>query len=132
MAAARCSCSVRPYRWPDGAIHESEKQEIRAVIPNILKRYEELQTGRTAGWTSALELAAITRAILQNTGEIFPCSVILNGEYGHRDLSVSVPVALGKTGVREILSGSLLQMSRRIEAHRRPAEERSRIVDESL
>ena len=86
---------------------ESEKQDIRAVIPNILKRYEELQTGRTAGWTSAVGLAAITRAILHNTGDIIPCSVILDGEYGQRGLSMSVPVALGRKGVQEILEWDL-------------------------
>jgi malate dehydrogenase len=86
---------------------ESEKQSIRAVIPGILKRYEELQTGRTAGWTSAVGLAAITSAILQNTGDIFPCSVILDGEYGQRELSMSVPVALSREGVREIIECDL-------------------------
>ncbi len=61
---------------------ESEKQAIRAEIPTILRRYEELQSGRTAGWTSALGLAALTRAVLEDTGELFPCSVVLDGEYG--------------------------------------------------
>ncbi len=64
---------------------EAEKQAIRAEIPTILKRYEELQSGRTAGWTSALGLAALTRAVLQDTGELFPCSVVLDGEYGQPD-----------------------------------------------
>ncbi len=81
---------------------EDEKADIRAEIPNILKRLEELQAGRTAGWTSAIGLAAITRAVLQDTGEVMPCSVVLDGEYGRRDLSMSVPVRLGKEGVREI------------------------------
>jgi malate dehydrogenase len=81
---------------------ESEKQSIRAKIPDILKRYEALQSGRTAGWTCAVGTVAILRAILQNTGEVFPCSVVLDGEYGQRDLSVSVPVKLGRDGVQEI------------------------------
>ncbi len=86
---------------------EAEKEGIRAQIPNILKRFEELQAGRTAGWTCAIGLAALTRAVLQNTGEIFPCSVVLDGEYGQRDLSVSVPVVLGQGGVQEILEWEL-------------------------
>jgi malate dehydrogenase len=81
---------------------EDEKAAIRAEIPNILKRLEELQAGRTAGWTSAIGLAAVTRAVLQDTGEIIPCSVVLDGEYGRHDLSISVPVKLGREGVREI------------------------------
>jgi malate/lactate dehydrogenase len=112
---------------------EKEKQEVRAVIPSILKRYEELQTGRTAGWTSAIGMAAITRAILQDTGEIFPCSVILNGEYGQRDVSMSVPVALGKSGVQEILEWELTADEQ--EGFKRAAtllKNAARIVDGSL
>jgi malate dehydrogenase len=78
---------------------EDEKAAIRSEIPNILKRLEELQAGRTAGWTSAIGLAAVTRAVLQDTGEVMPCSVVLDGEYGQRDLSISVPVKLGRAGV---------------------------------
>ena len=81
---------------------EEEKASIRAEIPGILKRLEELQAGRTAGWTSAMGLTALARAVLQNTGEVMPCSVVLDGEYGRKDLSISVPVRLGREGVREI------------------------------
>jgi malate dehydrogenase len=84
------------------AFTEDEKQAIRAEIPTILRRYEELQSGRTAGWTSALGLAAITRAVLQDTGEVFPCSVVLDGEYGRKGLSMGVPARLGRGGVIEI------------------------------
>jgi malate dehydrogenase len=86
---------------------EQEKEDIRAEVPNILRRYEELQSGRTAGWTCAVGVAAVTRAILQDTGEVFPCSVVLDGEYGQRGLSMSVPVVLGKKGVQEILEWEL-------------------------
>jgi malate dehydrogenase len=81
---------------------EDEKAAIRAEIPTILKRYEELQSGRTAGWTSALGLAALTKAVLRDTGELFPCSVVLDGEWGQKGLSMSVPARLGRAGVREI------------------------------
>ncbi len=112
---------------------EEEKQAIRAEIPNILKRYEELQSGRTAGWTSAIGLAAIARAVLQDTGEVFPCSVVLEGEYGHRGMSMSVPVRLGREGVREILEWELApdeQAGLKITAE--SLEGAARIVDENL
>jgi malate/lactate dehydrogenase len=81
---------------------EQEREDIRAEVPNILKRFEELQAGRTAGWTSAVGLTAIVRAVLQDTGEVLPCSVVLDGEYGRRGLSMSIPVSLGRRGVAEI------------------------------
>jgi malate/lactate dehydrogenase len=81
---------------------EQEKADIRAEVPNILRRYEELQSGRTAGWTCAVGLAGMMRAIVKDTGGIFPCSCVLEGEYGQAGLSMSVPVSLGREGVREI------------------------------
>jgi malate dehydrogenase len=84
------------------AFTQDEKRDILLEIPNILRRYEELQTGRTAGWTCAVGMAAMVRAIRDDAGEVFPCSVVLDGEYGQRGLSMAVPVVLGREGVGEI------------------------------
>ena len=112
---------------------DDEKQNIRTEIPNILKRYEELKTGRTAGWTTAIGMASMARAILGNTGGIFPCSVMVDGEYGQKDLSLSVPVSLGKDGVQTILEWNLAPdeqdgLRRCVSVLKNAA----RIVDESL
>jgi malate dehydrogenase len=112
---------------------EEEKAAIRAEIPGILKRLEELQAGRTAGWTSAIGLTAITRAVLQDTGEVFPCSVVLDGEYGRHDLSMSVPVRLGKEGVREIQEWELAPDERqRLERSADALAKAAEIVGENL
>jgi malate dehydrogenase len=89
------------------SVSEEIKADIRAEIPNILKRLEELQSGRTAGWTCAIGLEKIVRAVVENTGEVIPCSVMLDGEYGVSGISMSVPVKLGKDGVSEILEYKL-------------------------
>lgn len=78
---------------------DEEKQAIRSEIPGILKRLEELQAGRTAGWSCAVGLIAIIRAVVEDTGEVMPCSVVLDGEYGRKALSISVPVRLGRQGI---------------------------------
>ena len=83
------------------------KQRIRSAVPNILKRYEELKSGRTAGWTCAIGLARIIGAIIADDGAVLPCSVILDGEYNQNGLSMSVPVTLGKTGVKKIVEYDL-------------------------
>ena len=38
---------------------EAERQSILAEIPTILRRYEELQSGRTAGWTCAVGIVSL-------------------------------------------------------------------------
>jgi len=88
-------------------VDERTRQRIRFEVPNILKRYEELQAGRTAGWTCAVGLARIVRAMTEDTREVLPCSAILNGEYGQFGLSMSVPVILDRHGVKEILEYDL-------------------------
>jgi malate dehydrogenase len=89
------------------SVSEEIKAGIRSEIPNILKTYEELKSGRTAGWTCAVGLERIVRAVAENTGEVIPCSVMLDGEYGVKGISMSVPVKLGKDGVTEILEYDL-------------------------
>jgi malate dehydrogenase len=42
------------------------------------------------------------RAMVKDTGGIYPCSCVLEGEYGLEGLSMSVPVSFGREGVREI------------------------------
>ena len=112
---------------------EAEKQAVRAEIPTILKRYEELQAGRTAGWTSALGLAAMTRAVLQDTGEVFPCSVVLDGEYGQTGLSMGVPARIGRAGVVEIQEWELAPDEQEGFARTAAAmAAAARIVDENL
>ena len=88
-------------------VDEEIKKSIRSEVPYILKRYEELQAGRTAGWTCAIGLEIITRAVVENTGTVIPCSVVLDGEYGLTELSMSVPVKLGQNGVQKILEYEL-------------------------
>lgn len=84
-----------------------EKNAIRSEVPNILKRYEELRAGRTSGWTCAVGMAALVRAIHEDTGEVFPCSMVLDGEYGQRGLSMCVPLQLGRHGARKVLEWEL-------------------------
>ena len=112
---------------------EDEKAAIRTEVPHILRRFEELQAGRTAGWSCAIGLAALTRAVAGDTGEIFPCSVVLEGEYGRRGLSLCVPVKVGRGGVQGIQEWELAPDER--EGFERSADamaSAARIVDENL
>jgi malate dehydrogenase len=86
---------------------DAEKQAIRDEHPRFFERFEGLKAGRTSGWTCAVGLAALTRAIVNDTGDILAGSAVLAGEYGQRGLSMGVPIRLGKTGIQEILEWDL-------------------------
>jgi malate dehydrogenase len=83
-------------------IHMERKtrEEIYTEIPNILNKMETLGAGRTTGWTSSVGVSAIVKAVLEDSGEVIPCSAVLDGEYGRRNLSASMPVSLGRGGVK--------------------------------
>lgn len=83
-------------------IDEKFKKEIRAKPPITLHEYETLVPKRTSGWTSAVGTAAIINAIKNNTREVLPCSVVLDGEYGVRGLSMTVPAVIGQNGVESV------------------------------
>ena len=86
------------------AVTDELKQKVLGQVPGILHTLEtfKAKTGRTAGWTCAAGLAMICRAIKQDTREVLPCSAVLDGEYGYRDASITVPAVIGKDGVHQI------------------------------
>lgn len=84
-------------------VGQETRNEIKAETPKALSRFESLKANRTAGWTCAVGLLKIVRAIIEDNRTVIPSSVLLDGEYGVKDLSMAVPVILGKSGVEEIL-----------------------------
>ncbi|MFP4217842.1 MAG: malate dehydrogenase [Salinarchaeum sp.] len=58
-------------------------------------------------WGPATGVAHVVEAILEDTGEVLPCSIALEGEYGHSDTAVGVPVKLGANGVEEVIEWDL-------------------------
>jgi len=52
-------------------------------------------------------IAHMVEAILNDSRTVVSCSVRLNGEYGYENVTVGVPVVLGKNGVEEIIPMTL-------------------------
>lgn len=92
-------------------IGEGDKQKIRDQVPAYQKVLEDLRakTGRTAAWTTAVGLVELIRAIVKDSGETIPCSVVLDGEYGYKGLSISVPVVVGRGGVKQVVELKLAE-----------------------
>jgi malate/lactate dehydrogenase len=68
---------------------------------NWYVRHVALDSGRSSTWTSGFALARMVNA-LDGPGELWPASVVLDGEYGIAGVAVSVPVTLGARGVELI------------------------------
>lgn len=65
-------------------------------------RHVALDSGRTSTWTSGLGVAQMVGAIVADAHELWPSSVVLQGEYGIDGVALSVPVRLGREGVEAI------------------------------
>jgi len=57
-------------------------------------------------------IAHMVEAILNDSRTIVSCSVLLDGEYGHSDVTVGVPVILGRNGIEEIVQMTLSTKTR--------------------
>jgi len=56
----------------------------------------------------------MVEAILRDEKRVAVCSVVLDGEYGLRDVSIGVPVRLGKQGVEAVLEWELEEEEKRL------------------
>jgi malate dehydrogenase len=67
-----------------------------AEIVNLLK------TG-SAFYAPASSAVVMAESYLKDKKRVLPCAVYLNGEYGHKNIFVGVPVVIGAGGVEKIL-----------------------------
>lgn len=63
--------------------------------------------GTSAWYAPGAAVSALVQAIACDQKKIFPCSALLDGEYGLSDLCIGVPVVLGKNGIEKIVEINL-------------------------
>jgi malate dehydrogenase len=59
--------------------------------------------GTSAWYAPGAAVSGIVQAIACDQKKIFPCSTLLDGEYGLSDLCIGVPVVLGRNGIEKIV-----------------------------
>jgi len=63
--------------------------------------------GTSAWYAPGAAVSELVKAIALDSQKMFPCSALLEGEYGLSDLSIGVPCVLGKNGIEKIVEVSL-------------------------
>ena len=63
--------------------------------------------GTSAWYAPGAAVSGLVQAIACDLRKIYPCSTLLDGEYGLSDLCIGVPVVLGKNGIEKIVEINL-------------------------
>ena len=63
--------------------------------------------GTSAWYAPGAAVSALVQSIACDQKKMFPCSALLEGEYGLNDLCIGVPVILGKNGIESIVQVDL-------------------------
>ncbi len=63
--------------------------------------------GTSAWYAPGAAVSGLVQAIACDQKKIFPCSTLLEGEYGLNDLCIGVPVVLGRKGIEKIVEINL-------------------------
>ena len=84
--------------------------EINEIVEKTKKGGAEivelLQDG-SAYYAPAKSTALMVEAVLTDTKQIYPCAVMLKGEYGYSDVVSGVPVMIGAMGVEKVIEANL-------------------------
>jgi len=75
--------------------------DLQASAMDVIERKGATQWGPASGVAHTVE------AILRDTGAVLPGSIPLDGEFGHDDTAVGVPVKLGADGVEAVVEWDL-------------------------
>ncbi|MDY6779977.1 MAG: malate dehydrogenase [Halobacteria archaeon] len=82
-----------------------ERDEITEALTqsamNVIEKKGATQFGPGRG------VAHVVESIAKDAGDVIPSSVVLDGEYGHDDVSIGVPAKIGRGGVEEVVEWDL-------------------------
>lgn len=115
------------------SIEDEAKERLKLEVANMLKSYVQLGINRMAGWTSASGISQMVEWIATGSKKVSSCSAVLQGEYGYREISMGVPVILGRQGISSIVELDLSQDEKKdLEHGARALETKARLVKELL
>lgn len=89
-------------------------QEREAIVQEVRNSaYHIINYKGATCYAIGLALVRITGAILRNEHSVLTVSTLLDGEYGLRDVCLSVPCVVSRTGIERIIEGRLADVERR-------------------
>ena len=131
-ALALIFSSIKVNKQPI-TISDETKRRLKLEVPDMIKSYIDLGINRTAGWTSAAGISKMVQSITTDSKQVIPCSAVVDGEYGYREISIGVPVTLGRQGIDRIIELNLTPEERKdLDHSARELATKARLVKEIL
>ena len=96
----------------DPSFDADEKEEILGDLQE--SAMDVIERKGATQWGPATGVAHTVEAILNDTGEVLPCSLVLDGEFGYEDTAFGVPAKLGSNGVEEVVEWELDEYEREL------------------
>ncbi|RXK01158.1 malate dehydrogenase [Arcobacter sp. CECT 8986] len=87
----------------DKILKEEEIEEIITKTRNGGAQIVKLLETGSAYYAPAYSTSLMVEAILTDNKKVYPCAVMLEGEYGYENVVAGVPVRLGKNGVEDVI-----------------------------
>src|SRR3954447_4271398 len=84
------------------ALDDDQRERALRFVRQWYERHVALDSGRSSTWTTGRGLARMIAALTSDDGELWPASVVLEGEYGVSGAALTVPATLARGGVREL------------------------------
>jgi len=94
----------------DPSFSDGERTQILAELKESAMNVIE-KKGATE-WGPADGVAHMVEAVVHDTGEVLPGSVLFDGEYGHDGVVMGAPLKLGGEGVTEVVEWELSEFER--------------------
>ncbi|WP_435118664.1 malate dehydrogenase [Halolamina sp. C58] len=92
----------------DGRDPEFTPEEREEILADLQQSaMDVIERKGATEWGPATGVAHMAEAVLRDTGEVLPGSIVLDGEYGYEDTAFGVPVKLGANGVEEVVEWEL-------------------------
>jgi malate dehydrogenase len=88
------------------------REKIDRIVERTRKAGGEIVALLKAGsayYSPGAAVVQMVEAVLRDKKRIFPCSVLLDGEYGLKEICFGVPVKLGRDGMEEVLEVALTE-----------------------
>ena len=92
-------CQLHSFNYRSTGIYSIRNYGWRKDLDRLI--------GTSAWYAPGAAGAELVESIVRNQKKMFPCSVLINGEYGQDDICIGVPVIIGSSGWEKVVEFNL-------------------------